>query len=386
MRRIGIVLLFGIPGAVFISWLAWFLSPSHSVNLLILDKTVVNQQANEHRALSWLLVHERYVPPTGSFDPGENFVGFWPTGDGNYTITGFETRDSTELLKLAASYDAAYVADTYGIFERTWHEQYPELGPITQPWHRIYGGMHANDLAVLRALKAQNKLLIAEFSVLEPPTPPDIRAGLESLLGLSWTGWTGRYFITLDSTGRDLPDWIVTNFMKQSGGSWPYRDQPGIVLSHVDGHIVILRYPDDLERPTPEVAVTFDHRARFRAPVEPLPYSFWFDIVQPDTGMRTVAYFTLPTKPQADTLLHAFGIPRIFPAVLEETRTLRTYYFAGDFADYPDVYHILAHFKWMRSARLRLYTIDDPADRSEFYWTLYYPMVKSILSSALPAQ
>ena len=384
MRRIGISLIIIIPSALLFSWLVWFLAPEQRLNLLILDKTMVTEYANEDRALSWLLQHERYVPPNGSFEPGEQSIGFRPTGGGNYEITGFETMDSTELMRRAASYDAAYVADTYGIFEISYYQAYPELGPITQPARKIYGGMHENDISVLRAMEEQNKLIIAEFSCLGPPTPPDVRREMESLLGVQWTGWTGRFFATLDSTGTDLPDWIVQNFMRQSGGSWPFGDAPGIVLSHLDERIVVLRYPADLVEPSPLVAMTFDHRDRFGAPAAPIPYPYWFDIVQPDTTARPVAYFTLPTREIADTLLHAFGIPRIFPAVIERLDNKQTYYFAGDFADYPAVNDLLAHFAWTRKLRTSLYTIEDPASRSEFYWTFYYPMVRSILQSATP--
>ncbi len=382
MRRIGLLLLVLTPLAIFAAWLAWYLTPARPLNLLILDKTVVNEQANEERGLSWLLQHERYVPPVGTYKPGEMSVGFRPMGDGRYQITGFELRDSSELVRLASTYDAAYVADTYGIFEITWYAEYPSLGPVTQPGRKIYGGMHRNDLSVLRAMESDGKLIIAEFSCFGPPTPPDIRKEMEELFGVRWSGWTGRSYQTLDSTGTDLPDWVVRNFMRQSGGSWPFGDAPGLVLSHVDERIVVLRYPEDLEKLTPEIAATFDARDRLGAPPYPLPYSFWFDIVQPDTMMETVAYMTLHTTQLADTLLRAFGIPRIFPAVLERQSDRRMYYFAGDFADNPDANELLAHFKGSRTLRTALYSIDDPFSRSEFYWNFYYPMVRSILRTA----
>ena len=386
MRRIGITLLILIPASILLSWLTWFLSPAQRFDLLIIDKTVVNEQANKQRGLTWLLEQERYLPTSGEYEPGEMSIGFKPTGEGRYEITGFETKDSAECVRLASAYDGAYIADAYGIFETSWYQEYPELGPVTRPTRKIYGGLHRNDITVLRTLEKQNKLIIAEFSSLGPPTPPDVRKELESILGVHWTGWTGRFFETLDSTGNDLPNWIVTNFMRQSGGSWPFEDAPGIVISHVDERIVVLRYPQDLERLSPEIAVTFDQRARFDAPANPLPYPYWFDIVQPDTNAETIAYFSLPTKETADTLLNAFGIPRIFPAVTERTDNKRIYYFAGDFADYPPVNELLAHFKWMKNIRTTLYSIDDPASRAEFYWTMYYPMVRSILSSSIPKQ
>jgi len=382
MRRLSLTLLILVPLIVLLSWLAWFLTPSTPLDLLLIDKTMVDDRANEHRALAWLLTQERYVPREGSYAPGEQSVGFRPTGEGTYEVTGFETRDSLACEELAATYDAAYVADAYGIFEITWHQAYPELGPITQPSRKIYGGLHQQDMIVLRAMEREQKPIIAEFSCLEPPTPPDVREDMESLLGVRWTGWTGRFFATLDSTGDDLPAWIVRNFMRQSGGSWPFGDSPGIVLSHLDERIVILRYPEDLEYPTITVAATYDTRARLGAPEQPLPYPFWFDIVTPDTTAESLAYFTLPSTPLADTLLRAFQIPRIFPAVVERPGR-NIFYFAGDFADYPDVNELLAHFKGMQSLRTMLYTNNDPSSRSEFYWTFYYPMVRSILRSSV---
>ncbi|MEB3323486.1 MAG: hypothetical protein VKI81_11740, partial [Synechococcaceae cyanobacterium] len=75
-------------------------------------------------------------------------------------------------------------------------------------------------------------------------------------------------------------------------------------------------------------------------------------------------------------------IPRIFPAVVERIDKGNIFYFAGDFSDYPPVNELLAHFAWSRALRVGLYTEDDPSSRSDFYWTLYYPMVRSILRSS----
>ena len=224
---------------------------------------------------------------------------------------------------------------------------------------------------------------MAEFSCLEPPTPPDVRADMESLLGLRWTGWTGRYFPTLDSSGSDLPDWVVALYKRSNGGEWPFRDASGIVLAHSDERIVVLRYPEDLEQPAPTVATIFEHTGRLRTPRMPVSYPYWFDIVVPDTTMETVAYFLLPVREEKDSMMASMGVPRIFPAVLEDVRTRKTYYFAGDFADYPDVNELLAHFKGTRTLRLNLYTVEDPSSRSEFYWTFYYPLISSIFRTAL---
>ena len=125
MRRIGLMIIIVVPGIFLGSWLAWLWTPGKPINLLLLDKSVVNEQAGEHRGLTWILQHERYIPPVGSFKPGTQSVGFKPTGNGTYSITGFESLDSAELERLAKAYDAAYVADAYGIYEITWFQEHP---------------------------------------------------------------------------------------------------------------------------------------------------------------------------------------------------------------------------------------------------------------------
>jgi hypothetical protein len=379
MRRIGVTLFILIFGVIIGSWLVWYLSFERDINLLILDKTVINDNANEHRGLSWVLQQNRYVPPTGSYAPDDTYAGFRPRTDGSYEITGFESYDSTDLPEIAESYDAAYIADGYGIYEVDYYLEYPSLGPVTQPGRKIYGGLHRNDLTILQRMKDQKKLIIAEFSCFEPPTPTDVRRDMEDLLGVRWTGWNGKFFPTLDSTGNDLPDWVVSLYMEQHDGAWPFEDASGIVFTHLDERIVILRFPEDLTFPSPEVRTYAQEVNRLGTPETPTFYPYWFDIVEPDTSMQTLSYFVLPIKQEKDSLLSKYGIPRIFPAVLEQTDDRLLYYFAGDFADYPPVNMLLAQFKGIRSLRTGFYTDNDPTSRSEFYWTYYYPLVSGIL-------
>jgi hypothetical protein len=383
MRRLALWALVCVCGTLLGSWLAWLVTPQTNRSILIIDKTVVNEQAAEHRALTWLLIHHRFVNDDGSYDL-DDYVGFFPEGGGTYHVRDLARRSREQRTALADVHDAAFIVDTYGIFEQTWYEENPELGPVVDPSHKIYGGLDSADVSVLERMARTSKLLIAEFNVLAPPTPPGVRQAFEQLFGVHWTGWTGRQFPSLDSASGELPRWVVPLYRQQHDDAWPFDDVAGIMFAHLDGRIVILSHPKDLTDVSPVVVSMFDERDRFGLPAGPVPYPFWFDIVDPDSTMATVAYFHIPATPEAETVLARNGIPTVFPAVLEQKGLQLKYYFAGDFSDYPEVSMVSAYFRGFPAVRRVFASKPRPSSRREFYWSFYTPLVTRILKKYVP--
>lgn len=67
--------------------LIWFIRPSHPLNVLIMDKTVLDQTYREHAAITWTLRHEKFVRPDGSpYHRGRDYMGFFPGQNQTYTI------------------------------------------------------------------------------------------------------------------------------------------------------------------------------------------------------------------------------------------------------------------------------------------------------------
>lgn len=106
-------------------------------------------------------------------------------------------------------------------------------------------------IRLLKAFKELDKPVLTEFNLIAAPTDGDVRTAFEQMWGLTWTGWTGRYFRTLNaSESADLPVWLIEQYKIQRGRDWPFT-KSGIVFVHEDGRIVILEQDThlDFDRP-----------------------------------------------------------------------------------------------------------------------------------------
>ena len=65
------------------------------LNVLILDKTVLNKECNEHRSFNWLLTHEKYFRMDGEpYAVSQNYLGFFPLE--NYRFFVRDLKDKSE--------------------------------------------------------------------------------------------------------------------------------------------------------------------------------------------------------------------------------------------------------------------------------------------------
>jgi hypothetical protein len=112
------VLFFISPFIMFVVWLA---SPEKPLNVLILDKTVLDSKTQEHLSLNWLLTNEKFKHSiTGKYEHNVNYFGFFPNDSGQYKIKDFNKANSASLDSIADLYNIAYYTDLYGIYEAEW--------------------------------------------------------------------------------------------------------------------------------------------------------------------------------------------------------------------------------------------------------------------------
>ena len=145
----------------------WELQPQKKVNLLVIDKTVLNQEVQEHKSLFWVLKNEKIVPNSLSmYEPKTDYKGFFPDGKGNYKINDLESYSNASLKAYASRLDAVYYADMYGVYTGEWTEFYEKsmskdsLNLYLERTSLIYGGMSSKDLFLLKAMKSLNKLIL----------------------------------------------------------------------------------------------------------------------------------------------------------------------------------------------------------------------------------
>ena len=358
-------------------YLAWLVSPRHKLVAAIIDKTSYTTEGNGHAAFTWVLDHERYTKNNTQFySISHDYFGFFPESREKYTIKGLERFSGQQLDQLSGDADMAYITDAYGVYREQWFKKgspgyYPGL---------LYGGLSEEDLKYLRLMKAAHKLILAEFNCLGNPTSEDVRDNFEHSFYLHWTGWTGRYFKSLDTTSEDdLPLWIVHFYQAAHQHSWPFSG-PGIVLVNSDNRIVVLQAKTDLQDPYPKIVTDSYQRSRFGVPGE-VDYPFWFEIVQADTPVnRVVSEFQLPVTETGKQLLRQNGIPETFPAVqMHRNKDYSFFYFSGDFTQYPASIYT-AYIKDIEKFRFLFYNHSDELSGREFFWRFYEPMLSNILN------
>ncbi|MDP2886146.1 MAG: hypothetical protein Q8P51_14120 [Ignavibacteria bacterium] len=375
MKRLILVtiLVFLILLAPLWMWLAWWLSPFRPLNIYILDKASSTSDYSEHRALNWVLMHEKYSKSSEKFySVNDDYFGFHPGTNGEFRIDGLDSLSDDRVDSLAERYDAAFYTDVYGVYRNEWyqHQNVSEFSPM------IYGGLQKQDLSFLKSMKEQRKLIICEFNFLDSPTQAPVREEAEELFGIQWTGWTGRYFKTLDTLkDPELPRWAVTLYKAQNNNQWPFRSA-GIVFVHESASIVILEHPFYLETEVPIVVTPKNYQDRFDLP-KSVEYPYWFDIVLNTGENKVVSEFVIETNDLGDTVLAWNKIPKRWPAVLEHTGDYRFYYLGGDFSDAP-IRNNLWRYKGISWFRKLLYDRSDVGNRERFFWEYYIPFVRSV--------
>ncbi|MDR3716837.1 MAG: hypothetical protein P4L51_28850 [Puia sp.] len=386
-------------------WLAWVCTPRKKMVVAIVDKTVLTPLAQEHISLDWILRHEKFTKTKKDlYEPDHDYFGFFPGQDDHFKLKGLERFSSERLKTLAGDADGVYFTDTYGIYKNEWYKKTAVSGRSGL----VYGGMSPEDIGLLENMKARHKLMIAEFNTIGSPTATAVRTRFERLFGMHWTGWTARYFSSLDtSVNSELPHWLVGNYRLQHEGAWPFHHD-GIAFVSNDDQIVVLETSTGLLDAVPVIESTETGREALDLPRE-TKYPFWFDITDPnpvlnDSVSRAPLSPAGQDKPDsagypapagsarneigAEFVIHANAagaaelkkhrIPLRFPAVLfHQGEDYRFYYFSGDFCDNPiglgsSPFKGISFFSWL------FYDTSDPNQRVGFFWNFYRPMMNRI--------
>jgi hypothetical protein len=355
------------------SWLMWFIKAEKHLNVYILDKTVPTMERTEHKSLSWILNHEKYIKPDGFlYDPDMDYYGFFPLNSKSQEFD-FRSIRIHEIEDVASEYDMLYYADTYGVYYNEWYKKDSKGIKHTQ---KVYGGLNQNDYLLLKEMKKQKKLIITEFNLYNAPTNGLIRDKVEELFGLNWSGWTGKYFSRLDTADNsEFPYWIVNLYKEQNNNEWPFINA-GIVLVHKFGTIAILELGTHLTKEVPFINSKQETIERFGVP-EIVHYSQWFDITFSEDENNVLANFKIHVNETGDSLLRHYNLKPSFPAVIEHTSDYNFYYFGGDFAE-NDINSKSAFFEGYHNC-VSILKGSDYESNSKFFWQFYVPVLTGIL-------
>jgi hypothetical protein len=275
-----------------------------------------------------------------------------------------------EMMDLPGKIDAIYFADTYGVFFNDWYAGVNK----SRRSRKIYGGLTNTDYLLVNEMKNRNKLVILEYNSFDYPTPAFESFRTQEKLGISFSGWTGKYFEKLDTTSKNFPVWMASMYRKEFNQPWKFKG-PGIVLLS-DKNIVVLEQGTHLKSAMPYIITDPDKCSAFGVP-ESVAFTNWFDIIDPLEN-EVISRFKFETTAIGDTLLGSRMLSATFPAVVRDSVNKRTYYFSGDFAT-NKVNFLTSRIEGIEKLRGILYS-DKPDDPKRFFWLYYKPLLNSIFN------
>jgi hypothetical protein len=359
-----------------VSFIRWAFQEKKPMNIVILDKTVPTLERLDHRSFVYILTNGRFVKETkgGSYSARKDYYGFFPLRP--VREKQFRKRDFrlTELIDLAENNDAIYYTDTYGVFFNDWYQGIKKA----RRSRKLYGGLNNNDYLLMSEMNKRDKLVVLEYNTFDYPTAPLERYKTEELLGITFSGWTGRYYRSLDTTASEgVPDWMPALYRKQYTEAWTFN-KPGIVLLK-ENNIIVLEEGRHLESAMPFITTSEENAAKYGLS-QSVTFTNSFDIIDPGQN-NVISTFNLKTTPVGDTLLSINGLHPVFPAVTQGASKQNTYYFSGDFAT-NKVPFWTARFRDMdKIAKTFIYS-ENQDDDERFFWLYYKPLITTIFGGA----
>ncbi len=368
------LLVFGLP---MIMWFSWLVTTPKPLSIFIMDKTSYNPRKIQNRAINWVLKQYRFVNIDGrQYRADRDYYGFFPLDNENFEIRDLSGYSRHEIQQLAAKYHLAYYVDSYGVYSNMWPVDRPDVVGA----EKLYGGLQWEDILFLEMMHERNKMIIAEFIFLAPPTPQQHRALAEEIMGVKWQGWTGRFFHSLDKDHPDaiIPAWLPALYKAQYGEEWQFSGG-GIILIHLDETLLVLEQREHLGRSAPMIRTDIENRRKYGMS-DRVNYPGWFDITLPDhPDSEIISWYELDLTEKGEELLQQHGVPAKFPAVIKGNKAGSTFYFAGDFGHNP-LKRRFVRLKGARYLELFFADLNDPTDKSLFFLGFYLPMLRKILS------
>ena len=356
------------------SWIVWNMKSSRELDILVMDKTVLDLKKKAHRSIFWLLLNERFVKNDNKmYRMEKDYYGFHPVRplkSREYEVRRIKLED---IETLSNDYDMVYYSDTYGVFFNEWYRRPTAQGKGTL----IEGGLNNNDYLFIKNMVDKQKLLIAEYNFIAPPTIGLVKKKTEDLLGIKWSNWTGTYIRNLDpKRSKDLPEWVVNIYAKRHGGEWPFTGAGIIFVNEPAQHVVVLEAEKHLDQAVPEIQTTEYGKQNYDLP-ESVHYPHWFDVMD-EKSNQTIAEYKIYINLEGKAILEEYNLDSRFPAVITSSNGAPYFYLAGDYSNYP-VGMWTAKLQGIRSFENLFFSEKDHSS-AKFYWTYYVPLMSQILS------
>jgi hypothetical protein len=364
-----LVLILALP---LINFIRWSVQDKKPMDVVILDKTVPTLDRLKHKSLVWILNNDRFVKKQNksSYSYKKDYYGFSPTRPLRERGMSKNEYHLTEMIDLPQKVDALYFADTYGVFFNDWYAGVNK----SRRSRKIYGGLNNTDYLLINEMKNRNKLIILEYNSFDFPTPAFESYRTQEKLGITFSGWTGKYFEKLDSTSKDFPVWMTAMYRKANNKPWTFKKAGVVILD--EKNIIVLEEGTYLKSAMPMILTDTANCRKFGVPAS-VAFNNWFDIINPLQN-NVISKFHLETTMAGDTLLSGKELTASFPAVIQEPVNQRTYYFSGDFAS-NKIPFWTSRIKGCEKLKGLFYS-EKPNDTRRFFWLYYRPLINHIFT------
>jgi hypothetical protein len=357
-------LAFLIPGVLLLTapYTIWWLRPSSTLDVVIVDKTVPFRNYREHASFVWLMRALKIRNSAGEFmDEARDFIGFDPDARLGHDLTDAPLEHA----------DVLFIADSYGVYRGDYQGPIGTAALELSP--RIYGGMSEGEVPVIQRFAGRGGMTIAEFNAFASPTSPAVRAQLETLFGVRWTKWAVRYWPRLEDM-NEVPAWLGRLYEQVYQRPYDLRGG-GLVFVHEDSKLLVLRAGREL---------TSDVITQVRTPAGALldipelgRFRFWMDVVE-RVDAEVLAEHVVAVNDAGRKALIEHGLPERFPALV---RRRDAFYFAGDFVDTAADLGNPQRAGLLPWRRLTTGFKDDSLDANSYFFSWYAPILSRLLSS-----
>lgn len=340
-------------------FILWQIKKTQPLDVLIMNKTVINEEYNGHQGLIWLLNHEKYRKTNSSeaYSANKDYVGFNPLN-----------QQEIPLPEDLSSYDILYLADTYGVYE-DWNDH-----PLQHPSQLIYGGLEMEELnRIEQSLYQEHQTLIVEFNSFGTPTKPEVSEKLQQLLNIKSTGWIGKFFSDLSE--EQVPRWIQEMYEKKYQEKFPFQEA-GLIFIHQEGNIFL--FPRTLNKED-FVYLEWNERAERLFGVKgKQQYHGWFDLIEANHQKDVLSTYEILWSEEEQAMIEAEGLPKqMIGATFYQHASYNSFYLTGNFgSESPQFYQGYGIKQWKQLARVKNRLQED-----QLFWLGYVPLMQSILAN-----
>ncbi len=367
-----VVLVAVIIALPLIKFISWTLQTKKPLDIILVDKTVPTLERLHHKSFDWVLTNERFVKKESktSYSYKKDYYGFIPTRplrEFGWTKNEYHL---TDLKELPVKNDALFFTDTYGVFSNDWYKGLNR----SRRSRIIYGGLNNTDNLLIKEMKDNKKLVVLEYNVMDHPTTAYESFRLQERLGITVSGWTGKFFHSLDSTHKDFPIWLTSMYRKHTKQPWTFKKSGIVILKTKE--IIVLEEGTHLKTVRPYILTDDTNCASFGLAPQ-VAFENWFEIIDAREN-NVISKFRIETTSEGDTLLSQNNLTNEFPAAIQEPSEKLTYYFAGDFSNNA-VPMWTSRLKNADKMKIFFYS-DKPDDSRRFFWLYYKPLISTIFN------